>query len=95
MPAVLLVTWKQFNYAKKAPTPRCAASGLEIVVPEWELLVEHGLLNKVKNVFAVSLHALVFLLTSGMRHPKYLVRSKRGLMACCSSVRNRVFVSFC
>ena len=34
-------------------------------------------------------------LTSGMRHPKYLVRSKRGLMACCSSVRNRVFVSFC
>ena len=35
------------------------------------------------------------LLTSGMRHPKYLLRSKRGLMACCSSVRNRVLVSFC
>ena len=34
-------------------------------------------------------------LTSGMSHPKYLLRSKRGLMACCSSVRNRVFVSFC
>ena len=37
----------------------------------------------------------LYFLTSGMRHPKYLVRSKRGLMACCSSVRNRVFVSFC
>jgi len=34
-------------------------------------------------------------LTSGMSHPKYLLRSKRSLMACCSSVRNKVFVSFC
>ena len=32
----------------------------------------------------------VLLLTSGMRHPKYLLRSNSGLMARCSSVRKRV-----
>ena len=37
----------------------------------------------------------LFFLTSGMRHPKNLLRSKRGLMARCSSVRNRVLVSLC
>ena len=31
-----------------------------------------------------------FLLTSGMRHPKYFLRSNSGLMARCSSVRKRV-----
>ena len=36
-----------------------------------------------------------FVLTSGMRHPKYFFRSNRGLMARCSSVRKRVWVSFC
>ena len=30
------------------------------------------------------------LLSSGMRHPKYFLRSKSGLIARCSSVRNRV-----
>ena len=35
------------------------------------------------------------LLTSGMRHPKYFLRSNNGLMDCCSSVKNRVLVSFC
>ena len=30
------------------------------------------------------------LLYSGMRHPKYFLRSKSGLIARCSSVRNRV-----
>ena len=30
------------------------------------------------------------LLTSGMRHPKYFLRSNSGLMARCSSVRKRV-----
>ncbi len=30
------------------------------------------------------------ILTSGMRHPKYLLRSNSGLMARCSSVRKRV-----
>ena len=38
---------------------------------------------------------VMYVLTSGMSHPKYLLRSKRSLMACCSSVRNKVFVSFC
>ena len=32
----------------------------------------------------------VSLLTSGMRHPKYLLRSNSCLMARCSSVRKRV-----
>ena len=35
------------------------------------------------------------LLTSGMRHPKYFLRSNSGLMARCSSVRKRVLVCFC
>ena len=34
-------------------------------------------------------------LTSGMRHPKYFLRSNNGLMDCCSSVKNSVLVSFC
>ena len=41
------------------------------------------------------IHLPIIILTSGMSHPKYLLRSKRSLMACCSSVRNKVFVSFC
>ena len=36
-----------------------------------------------------------FALTSGMRHPKYFLRSNSGLMARCSSVRKRVLVCFC
>ena len=35
---------------------------------------------------------LGMLLTSGMRHPKYLFRSKSGLMVSCSGVRNSVCV---
>jgi hypothetical protein len=35
------------------------------------------------------------LLTSGMRHPKYFLRSNNSLMDCCSSVKNSVLVSFC
>lgn len=33
---------------------------------------------------------VVYLLTSGMRHPKYFLRSNSGFMAHCSSVRKRV-----
>ena len=37
-----------------------------------------------------SYKATLVLLTSGMRHPKYFLRSNSGLMARCSSVRKRV-----
>ena len=37
----------------------------------------------------------ICVLTSGMRHPKRPLRSNRGLIARCSSVRNKVLVSLC
>jgi hypothetical protein len=57
-----------------------AAKHIEKVLPE--------------NVGGSSQNSVDFL-TSGMRHPKKPLRSNRGLIARCSSVRNMVLVSFC
>ena len=47
------------------------------------------------NLAIFSCNAMASLLTSGMRHPKFFLRSNSGLMARCSSVRKRVLVCFC